>query len=413
LGETYWQALLQEPDIFLPFLKAALQNRKKLEGHSAGASEKKLNAYVATGISSCHEPIKPHEVLARLRLGLHVMVREGSIRRDLEAIAAIKDYGIDLRRVILSSDGIEPGELLEKGYMEFIVQKAIDCGFDPVAAVQMATLNVAEHFNLDHLIGGVAPGKYADLLILPDLKTIKPVYVISNGKVVARESRLLTATRSHVFTRSSRQTVNLPRELRAEDFRIAVSTTESEATLRAIEMLTDLVTRELQIIRPVRAGEVQIDTQQGFVKVAAVDRTHHPGKMAVSLIKNFGLKHGALACSAAWDTSDIMVVGADEADMAMAVNRISVLQGGAVVCRDGQLIAELPLPIFGLISDLPIEDLAEQIQTVNTAAAALGVLFPDPILSLIALSGAAIPFFRICEEGLVSLKDGQTYDPLV
>jgi adenine deaminase len=413
LGETYWQGALQEPDRFLPAFNMVLQHRKNLEGHSAGASEKKLNAYVATGISSCHEPIKADEVLDRLRLGLHVMVREGSIRRDLETIAAIKDYGIDMRRLILSSDGIEPGELLEKGYMEFIVQKAINCGFDPIAAVQMATLNVAEHFGIDHLVGGIAPGKYADLLIIPDMHRIRPVYVISNGTIVAHESRILAPTRTHAFKPASLNTIHLPGDFRPDDFVLSVSTDEPDVTVRVIEMLTDLVTRESQVRLPVVDGEVRIDADQDLVKVAAIDRTHLPGKKCVGLIKNFGVQQGAMACSAAWDTSDILVVGASEADMALAVNRIRALQGGAVVSCQGQVTAELPLPIFGIMSDLPLNELASTMHTVNRAAADLGVAFPDPMLSLIALSGAAIPFCRICEQGLVNLKDGKTYAPLV
>jgi adenine deaminase len=186
LGESYWQGLLQALTLSCRF-KAALQSGKLLEGHSAGASEKKLNAYIAAGISSCHEPIKALEVLARLRLGLHVMVREGSIRRDLEDIANIQTMGVDLRRLILVTDGVHPLELLEKGYMEYVVQKAIDYGFNPVTAIQMASLNVAEHFNLDQVIGGIAPGRLADMAVIPDIKTIKAETVISNGIVIAQD----------------------------------------------------------------------------------------------------------------------------------------------------------------------------------------------------------------------------------
>jgi len=136
LGESYWQAVLQEPDLLLPLFEKTLAAGKTLEGHSAGASDNKLAAYVAAGISSCHEPINAKQTLERLRMGLHIMVREGSIRRDLEEIAKIKDQGIDLRRLILSTDGVEPQDLIEKGYMEFVLQKAIDYGFDPISAIQ-------------------------------------------------------------------------------------------------------------------------------------------------------------------------------------------------------------------------------------------------------------------------------------
>ena len=189
LGESYWQAILQYPEDILPQYEQTLLAGKTLEGHSAGASDKKLAAYVAGGISSCHEPINAEQVLERLRLGLHILVREGSIRRDLEEISKIKDLGIDLRRLILSTDGIEPRDLIEKGYMEYVLQKAIDYGFDPIAAIQMSTLNVAEHFSLDTLIGGIAPGRFADLVMIPDIKTIKAQLVISNGKVIAQNGK--------------------------------------------------------------------------------------------------------------------------------------------------------------------------------------------------------------------------------
>jgi adenine deaminase len=173
-------------------------------------------------------------------------------------------------------------------------------------------------------------------------------------------------------------------------------------------MVTDLVTAESEVRWPVTDGQLRPDVNQDVVKVAAIDRTHNPGKKTVGLIKGFGLKSGAMACSAAWDTTDIIVVGADDADMAEAVNRIHALQGGAVVCDKGRILAELPLPIFGIMSDLPIEDITRRLQEIKKAAANLGVRHPDPLLTLITLTGAAIPYLRICEEGLVNLKDGKT-----
>lgn len=408
LGESYWQAVLQEPELLLPLFDQALHSGKTIEGHSAGASEKKLAAYVANGVSSCHEPINADQVLARLRTGLHIMIREGSIRRDLEDIAKIKERGIDLRRLILATDGASPSDLLEKGYMEYVVQKAIDCGFEPVAAIQMATLNVAEHFKLDGWIGGIAPGRYADLVIIPDIRTINAKVVISNGRVVAKDGKLWTAPREHQFSKESLNSVHLPGNLGPADFVIKAPNSDAQVQVRVIEMVTDLVTAETEMNRPVTDGELKTDIQQDLVKIAAIDRTHNPGKMFVGLIKGMGLKSGAMACSAAWDTSDIIVVGADDADMAAAVNRIHALQGGSVVIENGNIVSELALPIFGIVSDLPMETIAQKTEEIKKAVADLGVSFPDPFLTLITLSGAAIPYLRICEEGLVNLKDGKT-----
>jgi len=408
LGESYWQAVLQEPDRILPLYEQTLTTGKTLEGHSAGAGDKKLAAYVGCGISSCHEPINAEQVLERLRLGLHIMIREGSIRRDLEEISRIKDTGIDLRRLILSTDGVEPEDLIEKGYMEFVLQKAIDCGFDPVAAIQMATLNVAEHFSLDAFIGGIAPGRLADMVIIPDIHTINARVVVSNGKVIARKGELLTAPRKHKYTTASLHSVKLSRDIIPTDFDISTNKSTDTETVRLINMVTDLVTAESEVRWPVTDGLLKPDVNQDVVKVAAIDRTHNPGKIFSGLIKGFGLKSGAVACSGAWDTTDIVVVGVDDADMAGAVNRIHALQGGAVVCDKGRVLAELPLPVFGIMSDLPIEDIARRLRDIKKAVTDLGVRHPDPLLTLIALTCAAIPYLRICEEGLVNLKDGKT-----
>lgn len=408
LGESYWQAVIQDPEKLLPLFEQTLQAGKTIEGHTAGATEKKLTAYVASGVSSCHEPINAEQVLARLRMGLHIMIREGSIRRDLEDIAIIKEHGIDMRRLILATDGASSSDLLDKGYMEYVVQKAIDCGFDPVAAIQMATLNVAEHFKLDGFIGGIAPGRYADLVIIPDINTIAAQIVISNGQVVAQNGNLLLPTRQHQFSAESLNSVQLSEQLNPSDFIIKASDAADQIKVRVIEMITDLVTAEKEVNCPVTDGELKANVDQDIIKIAAIDRTHNPGKIFVGLIKGFGLKSGAMASSAAWDTSDIIVIGVDDVDMATAVNRIKSLQGGSVVCKNGQILCELPLPIFGIVSDLPMETIAQKNQELSDTVSKLGVPFPDPFLTMITLTGAAIPYLRICEEGLVNLKDGRT-----
>jgi adenine deaminase len=413
LGESYWQVVMQEPEEFLPIFKETLLFGKRLEGHSAGAKGNKLMAYIALGISSCHEPINAEEVLERLRLGIHVMVREGSIRRDLAPISRIKDAGVELRRLILVTDGIEPGDLLEKGYMEFVVQKAIDCGFEPVNAIQMATINVAEHFFLDGIIGGIAPGKYADMLIIPDSRTIKAEYVISKGKIIAREGNLMVSPRKHVFSKDSLNSIHLLRKLKPSDFSIQVKKKFSNVNVRVIDQVTDLVTKELIISLPVIDGEIKQDVSRDILKVAAIDRRYSPGKIFVGLIRGFNLSTGALACSAAWDTSDIIVVGENDKDMAGAINRIYALQGGAVVYSEGKILAEIPLPVFGIIADMRMKTLAKRMEEITKVIKDLGFPFDNPLLTLVILTGAAIPFLRICEEGLVNLKDGKTLGLIV
>lgn len=413
LGEAYWQGVIQEPERFLPILEKALHGGRRLEGHAAGAKGRKLMAYLVPGISSCHEPISSEEVLERLRLGLYVMAREGSIRSDLNAISAVKDAGIDLTRLILVTDGIEPGDLLKKGYMDHVVQKAIDRGFDPVKAIQMATINVAEYFGLGGLIGGIAPGKYADIVIIPEARTIKAEYVISKGKIIAREGHLLLSPRKHSYSNDSLNSIRLSRELEPADFRIGVNKKGSHVDARVIDQVTELVTKELVTSVPVVDGEIRSNVGKGILKVAAIDRRNIPGKIFVGLIRGFGLKTGAIACSAAWDTSDIIVVGENDEDMAGAVNRIYALQGGGVVLAKGEILVEIPMPIFGLISEMPMPMIVQRMQEIKEIMQDLGFPFDDPLLTLCTLTTPAIPFLRICEEGLVDLRNGKTVGLIV
>jgi adenine deaminase len=413
LGESYWQAILNNHERFMPNFMETLQSGKRLEGHSAGAKGKKLMAYIATGISSCHEPINKDEVLERLRLGLYVMLREGSVRRDLSSISGIKDEGIDLTRLILVTDSIDPTDLAEKGHMQYVVQRAIDLGFRPANAVQMATLNAAVYFGLDGITGGVAPGKQGDMLILPDPITIKPECVISKGKVIARYGKLLASPKKYSFSTKTLNSVILPREFKASDFSITIEEKRDQVKVRVIDQITSLVTKEYIASLPVTEGEIRPDVGKDILKVAAIDRGKVPGRSFTGFVRGFRLKNGAIASSSAWDTSDIIAVGANDNDMAVAVNRIRYLQGGSVVCVDGRILSEMPLPIFGLMSNLSMKDILKILKEIKGIIKELGFPFDDPLLTLATLTGAAIPFIRICEDGLVNIKEDRILDLIV
>jgi adenine deaminase len=260
---------------------------------------------------------------------------------------------------------------------------------------------------LDHLIGGIAPGRYADMLIIPDLNTITPEYVISNGKIIVQKEQRLVSPRKHLFSENSRRSVYLPKYLTSEDFFIPVPDEVGQLDVRVIDMVTDLVTKEIIRSLLVTDAQIKADPVQDILKIAAIERADDSGKRFIGLIRGFQMRSGAIASSAAWDTSDIIVVGTNDADMAMAVNRIRDLQGGAVLCNQGKILSEIPLPVLGLISDMPMETLVQRIEEFRIESEEVGIPFSDPLLTLVALTGAAIPFLRICEEGLVRLKDGK------
>ncbi len=404
LGETYWSAVVEQDKRILELFEETLKTGKKVDGHSAGARGKRLAAYVASGVSSCHEPITAEEVIERLRLGLYVLAREGYIRQDLKAVAKIKDNNLDLHQLAVATDSISLKQLIEQGYMDVVLQKAVDLGFDPVSAIQMVTINPARHLNLDDRVGGIAPGKYADIVIIPDLRNIDAEYVISNGRVIARKKEMLVQPRKHVFPPWTRQSIRLTKKAAPEDFLIRVPGDTDSVNVRVIDQVTELVTQEAGFTVPLSQGMIQVDLQNDLLKVSCINFQSDAGKQFVGLIKGFKMKRGAIATSMAWDVTGITAVGADEADLALAVNRVAELQGGAVVCVGGRVVAELPLPIGGYLSDSPVEDLLGRSEEFQRAAADLGSPFANTLLSLMTLTSPAIPFFRICEDGLCDVR---------
>jgi len=413
LGECYWGPTIEGDKQILDYITDVMDYGKKIDGHTTGARGNKLQGYASLGISSCHEPTTIEEILERLRLGMFVLIREGETRRELEAVAGIKDENIDFRQIGLNTDGVGPWQITTDGYMDFVVQKAIDLGFNPVRAVQMATVNIAQHFGLDDFMGGIAPGKCADVVIIPNLKTIRAECVISNGRVVARDGQLLVQPRNNRFPGYTRNIVHLPRELTADDFTVCVDSKCHKVKVRVIDQITELVTKEAVLELPVADGSVLPDIDSDILKVAAIERTYLPGKTFVGFIKGLGFKRGAMATTAVWDASDIIVAGTNEGDMAQAVNRIVELKGGIAVCEEGKILAEMALPISGMLSAQPVETISRQLTRIQQAAESLGCILPDVRLTLCILTTGAIPFLRMCEEGLVDLRQNRFVDLIV
>jgi adenine deaminase len=413
LGEPYWGGVVNGDRRVLDLIAETINLGRKVDGHSSGARGNKLQAYISSGVSSCHEPTTAEEVMERLRLGLFVLIREGEIRRELEAISKIREENINFTRLALSTDGVGPWQLISDGYMEFVVQKAIDLGFSPTLAIQMATINTAQHFGIDDVIGGIAPGKYADIVIIPDLRTIHAEYVISNGQVVAQNGQPVVLPRKHNYPKSTQNSINLAGNFTAGDFAIPVEGSRRRVKVRVIDQVTNLVTREEFIDMPVSGGQLKPDASKDILKVAAIERSYRTGKSFVGLIRGIGLKHGAIATSAVWDCGDIIVVGAEETDMAQAVNRVKELGGGTVVCAGNRILAEISLPVAGVISTQPTETIASKLHDIQEAATKLGCNLPDTRITLAVLTTPAIAHLRICESGLFNLRQNRFVDLIV
>lgn len=405
VGEGFWQEVLQKETNYPALAAEALRLRKTVEGHAAGCRSRRLSAYLDYGVSSCHESVSADEVIEKIRFGVCAMIREGSIRKELDAIVKIKDLGLDLRRAALVTDGADPRDLAAKGYLEHVLQRAVDVGFDPLLAIQMATLNVAEHFRLEGLLGGIAPGKYADMVLIPDLRTIKAQCVVSNGLVIAQEGRLTVEPR-----RASIRGDGLERRhVGPDDFAVRVNN-KGPVKARVIDQVTELVTKELMLDLPVVDGELRTDPNRDISKASIISCE---GRMFTGLIRGHGLRGGAIATSGAWETFAVVAVGAGDSDMAAAVNRIYEMGGGIAVCSQGRVQAELPLPVAGFLSELKLEEIARKLSAIQEKAEALGFPFSDATLTLATLTTAAIPFLRLSEDGLIDVRTGRVVDMII
>jgi adenine deaminase len=405
LGESYWQNIIPTSDNrVLKLIQATMKVGKSVQGHAAGAADRKLAAYAAAGAVSCHEAVSAEDVLSRLEMGFCVMLREGYIRKDLESLRPLIGK-IDLGRCSLCTDGVGLDLLLSRGYFTDVIQKAVEMGIIPIEAIRMATLNPATHFGLDHLLGGIAPGRFADILILPRPDVMMPDLVVSEGRVVAEGGKTLVPLSRVPYPDRLLKTMRVP-PISPQQFAVPVSACSAKGRVRTMDIQTNgLVAREGSVEISVRDGTVLPDPATDLLKIVFVERVSGRGKRFVGFVRGWGLKRGAVASSLVWDASGIVAVGADDRDLTAAINRVAELQGGTVLARAGEIALEIPFPVAGYLSDVRIEDLAAQLTTFQNAVKDLGSRLESPHLTLVTQPTAAIPFIRITEKGYFRFRE--------
>jgi len=405
LGESYWQgAILTSDSRVLDLMAETRKMRKSIQGHAAGAFDRKLAAYAATGVESCHEAISTEDVLNRLEMGLYAMIREGDIRCDLEIILPLKGK-VDFRRIILVTDGTNPGLLLKKGYLQDVVQKAVDLGIAPMDAVRMVTLNPAEHLGLDHLIGGVAPGRSGDLLLLEDLKNMKPEMVISRGRLVAEKGHMAILVPDAAIPKRLLNTVNAE-PISLAGLTLHKSLTNETGQVRTLDIQPGgLVAREGLGVPKVSGEHLLADPEKDLLKIVFMERISGRGEAFVGFVQGWGQKRGAVATSTCWDAGGIVGIGENDKDLADAVNRVINIQGGAALVVEGRLEAEISFRVGGYVSELKMPELAVELDNFQKIMALQGVIHDNALLSLSVLTGAAIPFIRMTEKGYYRFRE--------
>jgi len=410
LGEVFsWTKVTSRDTKTMKKLAQMLDHNCLINGHTAGASDKKLNAYVSSGIFSCHEPIDYAQVMERLRLGMWVMMREGSIRRDLKnIIPQILQNKPYLSRLMFCSDGLDPLDISQYGHIDHCVREAISLGMDKIDAVTCASKTTFDYYNMGKDLGGIAPGKLADMLVFDDLAK-KPRLVFVGGKLVASNGTIVSKIRKDSLPAWITKTVKL-KKFSEHDF--VIPSKNQTITANLIEMDTEIITKLATSELATKQGNVEPSKDKDIWKIAAFDRTYGSGKSAIGFLKNFGADIGAFASTWSFHENDLIVIGSSEQDMAIAANHLIKSQGGMVVVKDGKVMSFLPLQVAGIISKNSFEDVLQRFVGLNQALRDAGCKFQRPHLMPLFLPFLALPSVRILHSGIIDVKKRSVIPPV-
>ena len=375
---------------------ASQAHHKKIDGHAPGLRGKDLNAYISAGVYSDHECADLEDAMEKLRLGQFIMIREGTAARNLEALMELIKSEKLFDRCMFCTDDKHPSDLLEKGHIDYICRKAVALGADPIRTVQVACLHAARYFLLNNR-GAIAPGYLADFAIVEDLKDFHVVTVYKKGQLVYDQGQVADFPLPHIpdhLNSAAHDTVHLE-VLSAADF----ANTRRKGVIGMVPG---------QIVTEDRGYADAVDPEKDILKMAVVERHKRTGHIGIGYLNGYGLKRGAVATSVAHDSHNIICVGANDEDMAFAVNCIAQNHGGIVVVADGQILAQLPLEIAGIMSGKPLPEVNTLLEQAKEAAYTLGVSKDiDPFMTLSFMSLPVIPTLRLTTRGVVDVLTQQ------
>ena len=413
LGELDPSKVLEMRDEYLLKVEAALKLGKICNGHAVGRVGKELVAYACGGLADDHECVDYEEARSRLRLGMSVLVREGSTERNLDLILkGVVREGTYSHHLMFCTDDKHPDEILEEGHIDFMVNRAIELGLTPIQAIQMATINAAKHFRIEHLVGSLTPGRWADILLVEDIQKIIPKQVFFKGKSVVEEGKYIGSPPPAAYPDWLFKTVSLKAGKKGKDYLLEAP--GNKAAVWVIDLFPDqIINTRTQAELNVVDGGVVPDISRDILKLAVVERHGKNGNIGVTFVKGFGLKNGALASSIAHDHHNIIVAGTNDQDMALCSETIEEMQGGFVIVSDGKVLEKLALPIAGLLSEEPVEDIIEGLEKVNKAYHDLGGTLPAPFMTISFIGLPTVPDLGLTDMGLVDVMSHQLISSFV
>jgi adenine deaminase len=395
LGEVMnFEGVLQRDEAVLDKLRAFSDRR--IDGHAPGVHGRDLEAYVAAGVGSDHESTAPEEAKERIRLGMYLMIREASNARNLKTLLPVVTPK-NARRVLFVTDDRFPNDLLDEGHIDSMVRTAVREGLEPVTAIQIATLNAAECYGLSDR-GAIAPGRRSDLVVFDDLANFRIHRVYRSGRLVARDGKILPG--EHEPSRPPiRNTMNV--DWSRVDLRVPAN---GKTRIRVIQVVPDqLVTHEVVEEACVENGFIVADPKRDILKLAVIERHRATGNVGLGFVRGFRLKNGAIGSSVGHDSHNLILAGTNDDDLTSAARAIAAMQGGMVAVADGQVLARVPLPIAGLMSDQPIERVREELDHLDAAARGLGTDLHAPFMALSFLALPVIPDLKLTDRGLVDV----------
>jgi adenine deaminase len=405
LGEVVaWARLLAGDEELLARIAAARSREKIVHGHTAGAQGRKLAAIAAAGVSSCHEPIRAEEAIERLRMGYWLMLREGTIRQDLaETLPAILARRLDTERLILVTDSMTPDDVESLGHMDHVLRRAVALGLDPVCAIRCVTLHPAVYSGLDEDLGGIAPGRWADMVLLEELRDFRVRATLIGGKVVAEEGRSLVASRPVAFPPDFFGSLRLEPEIAPDAFR--VPRPAGRALVRVMELANRTITRERLVEWTGDRPLLEADAERDLLKVAVFDRHDRSGRIALGFVAGFGARVGAVGLTVNLDENTLLVAGLSDADMALSANRIVEAGGGIAVVDRGETIGWMELPVGGLFGLGSWREAGRRLERIDRLLRERGSPFAKPLYALAFLTFVTLPSLRITDRGLVRVKE--------